>query len=230
MFDATINTKKVYADKYLLAFAIKLSNKAKKVQGSGGILAVALLDMFKKQQSNDKMKKIINHQTQVEAEKQKQVAIDEFIDKSREKNEWFYLASSHNDCAIDHKPYQGHLYADAKAPKEALEYAKSRGLYTIQWVMDAPAWFITRPNCRHYFVSLTLEEVMHKSLKRLKRKYKTHSLEGNRDFQTPAKIAVEEYEDRLKMLRALYAEYPTDKLKAEILKVKLLLDKWKKLI
>lgn len=228
LYDATINRKTVYADKYLLAYAIKLSNKAHKIDADSGILAVALLDLFKA--NNDKAKKVINHQVQRGAEEEKNSAINDFIKSSRDNGEWFYLASSHNDCAKDHVPYQGRLYVDEKAPKEAIDYARSKGLYTVQWVMGDPAWFITRPHCRHYFVSLTLDQVRGKSNKALKRKYKTHSDIGNKDFQTPPKAAVAEYEDRLKMLKALYREHPSDKLKAEILKTKLLLDKWKKLI
>lgn len=232
LYDATINQKKQYQDKYLLGFAIKLANKAKKVNVKTGLgldyLAVALFDMFKKDKSNDKAKKLINYQIGSEAEKEKMSVLNEFITDSRSNKEWFYLASSHNDCAKDHLPYQGRLYVDEKAPEEVIKYAHDRGLYTVQWVMDAPAWFITRPNCRHYFVSLRLDQVKGKSLKRLKRKHKTHTKEGNRDFQTPRKIAIEEYEDRLKMLRALYREYPTPKLKAEILKTEMLLNKWKK--
>ncbi len=231
LFDATINLKPAYQSKYLLGFAIKLTNKAKKLpEKGGGALALALFSLFHKGQYNDKAKKIINHTTQTEAEKEKQGAIDDFMDASRLKGEWFYLASSHNDCAEDHKPYQGRLYVDKEAPKEAIDYAHDRGLYTVQWVMGAPAWFITRPHCRHYFVSLSLEQVKGKTLKKLKRKYKTHTKVGNKDFQTPAKAAVEEYEDRLKLLRALYAQYPTDKLKAEILKAEMLVKKWKKLL
>ena len=137
------------------------------------------------------------------------------------------MASSHNDCAADHKPYQGRLYVDEKAPKEVIDYAKSRGLYTVQWVMDGPAWFITRPNCRHYFVSLKLDQVKGKSDKKLTKKYKTHSVEGNRDFQTPRSRAIEEYTDRLRMLKSLYWEHKTQKLKNEIVKTELLIKKWK---
>lgn len=229
MYDATINTKAPYRDKVLLAFAIKTANKAKKVSAENvGLLAIALFDLFKNQHSNDKAKKIINHQVSVEAEKEKNGTLDQFIKDSRSNGEWFYLASSHGDCAKDHKPYQGRLYVDEKAPQDVIDYARSRGLYTLQWVMDAPAWFITRPNCRHYFVSLPLDQVQGKSLKALRRKHKTYTKEGNRDFQTPAKAAVEEYEDRLKMLKALYREHPTPTLKAEITKTELLIKKWKK--
>lgn len=228
MYDATINRKTPVSDKYLLAFAIKLTNKAHKIQAeSSGLLAIALLDLFKRDNSNEKAKKVINHQTQRRAEEEKEVAIDDFIDKSRDNGEWFYLASSHDDCAADHKAYQGKLYVDEKAPEDVIEFARKRGLYTVQWVMNGPAWFITRPNCRHFFVSLTLKQVMKNSVKKLKKRYNTHSMEGHKALATPKTEAIAEYEDRYKLLKKLYNEYPTDNLKAEILKVKLLLEKWK---
>lgn len=231
LFDATINQKPQYQNKYLLAFAIKLSNKAKKVQATGGLdLAIGLFDLFHKDNSNEKAKKIINHQVQLEAEKEKQGALDDFMEASKENGEYFYLASSHGDCAEDHKPYQGRLYVDRDAPEEAMDYARSRGLYTVQWVMGAPAWFITRPHCRHYFVSLPLEKVKGKSLKKLSRKYHTYTKKGDLDFQTPAKAAIEEYTDRLRMLRALYEIHPTEKLKKEIMKTEMLIKKWKKVL
>lgn len=229
MYDATINKKTPYSDKYLLAYALKLTNKAKKVSADGsGLLAIALFDLFKRDKSNEKAKKIINQRTQTVAEREKEDAIDNFIDKSRDNGEWFYLASSHDDCAADHLAYQGKLYVDEKAPEDVIEYARKKGLYTVQWVMNGPAWFITRPNCRHFFVSLTLKQVMKNSVKKLKKRYNTHSMEGHKALATPKTEAIAEYEDRLKLLKKLYNEYPTDTLKAEILKTEMLLKKWKK--
>jgi len=230
LYDATINTKPQYADKFVLGMAIKLSNKAKKVSvPSGGteLLAVALLDLFLKNHSNDKFKKLINHEVMEESEKNKGVIINDYIKTSRDHGKWFYLASSHGDCAEDHKDYQGRLYIDRNAPEEAMNYARSRKLLSLQWVMDGPVYFVTRPNCRHYFVALTEEEVRGKTLKKLKRKYKTHNREGDTHFATPRSEAIKEYTDRLKMLKAMYNEYPTDKLKAEILKTEMLVKKWK---
>ena len=218
----------MYQDKYLLAFAIKAANKAKKQVGASmDILAIALFDLFQREKFNDKAKKLINYQVDKDAEVEKDKKINEFIDTSRKNGEYFYLASSHGDCAEDHKPYQGKLYVDEKAPQEVIEYAKSRNMWTVQWVMGKPAWFITRPHCRHYFVSLTERQVRGRKTKNLIRKYKTHTKKGDCDFQTPAKAAVAEYEDRLKMLRYLYGIYKTQKLKNEILKTELLLKKWK---
>ena len=228
LYQATINEKPVYQDKFLLGFAIKLSNKAKKINAAGlDLLAVALLDLFIRDKSNEKAKKVINHRIDTAAENQKLEKLDDFIKDSKENNKWFYLASSHNDCAEDHKPYQGRLYVDRDAPEEIIDYARSRGLYTMQWVTGKPVWFVTRPYCRHYFVSLSLDEVKNKSLKKLRHKNKTHTKVGNLDLQTPAKRAVEEYTDRLKLLRALYREFPSRKLKNDINKTELLIKKWK---
>ena len=221
LYDATISKDVKYMDKYLLGVAIKTANKAKKIETDLDALIVLFMEQSKIG------KKVINHEVGKEAEKEKIEKLDTFIDKSRDKEERFYLASSHDDCAKDHKERQGRLYVDEKAPDDVIKYAKSRNLYTLQRVIGKPVWFITRPNCRHYFVSLNLGQVDGKSLKKLKRKYKTHVKEGDRDFQTPRKIAIEEYEDRLKMLEALYREYQTPKLKAEIQKTRLLLRKWK---
>ena len=228
LYDATINAKKVEPDKFLLGMMLKLSNRARKISAeSEGLLAVLLFDLFRSNKVNDKAKKIINHDSMEKTEKQKQVAVKDYIEESRDLGKWFYLASSHNDCAEDHLDYQGKMYIDNQAPDEIKIYAMNHGYKTIQWVMDSPAWFITRPNCRHYFVSIPTEKVYKYKIKTLKRKYKTHNKEGDRDFATPASIAIEEYTDRLRFLKALYAEYPIEKIKNEILKTEMLLRKWK---
>lgn len=203
---------------------IKLSNKAHKLSAPNGeLLSALLLKTF----SNETAKKLINHEVTKRAEQRKGEAIDGFIEGSRKRSEWWYLASSHYDCADDHKPYQARLYIDEKAPEEELKQARSMGIYTVQWVMGGPAWFITRPNCRHYFVSLTSDKVKNKSVKSLIKKYKTHSIEGDYTLKTPRRIAIEEYTDRIRYLRALYREYPTKHLKTEINKAEMLLEKWK---
>ena len=186
-----------------------------------------MLDLFQRDKTNEKAKKIINYRVDTEAEREKDLAIDDFITASRKNGEWFFLASSHGDCAEDHKAYQGRLYVDEKAPDDVIQYAKQRGLWTVQWVMGKPAWFVTRPHCRHYFVSLTEKQVRGKTNKKLTRKYKTYSKKGDYDFQTPAKAAVAEYTDRLHMLKYLYGIYKTQKLRNEILKTEMLLKKWK---
>lgn len=227
LLKSTINQKKVFA------FMVKVANKAvktvnPKVETSAN--AVMLLYLFNREHYNSKVKKVINKEVTDDAEAGKQVAIADYIDKSRSGERWFYLASSHSDSAADHAPYQGKVYYDDKAPADIREYAEKHRMRSIQWVMDGPVWFITRPNCRHFFKSLPLDVVKKYSAKELTRRYHTHRKTGDRSLATPAKIAVEEYEDRLKMLEGMYQEYKTEHLRREIQKVKLLIKKWKKLL
>lgn len=229
----TINSK--VFDKKLFAIMVKTADRAKKLDKGAGAyyslgldyLAVGLLDLFEKSQISTKAKKIINHDLMEEAEKEKQKVTLDYIQENRQNGVCFYLASSHNDCAKDHLDYQGKMYVDRYHPRELTQYIHNHNIRTIQWVMGKPVWFITRPNCRHYFVAIPTEQVLRKSMKKLKKKYKTHAKEGDRDLQTPAKIAIEEYEDRLKMLEFLYAKYKTQKLRDKILKTRMLLRKWK---
>lgn len=210
-------------DKYLLGFMIKLTNKACKSDDGIEFLVAGIYEM------SLKAIKIINHEISKKAEREKIDTIDKFIEDSRKHNEWFYLASSHNDCAADHKAYQGRLYVDEKAPADVIEYAKNRGLYTVQWVLGSPAWFVTRPNCRHYFVSLSQRQVNNKTDKKLTKIHRTHSMEGHKELQTPRRIAIDEYKDRLRLLLGLYSVKKTDELKIKILKTKLLVEKWQNL-
>ena len=203
----------------LFKFAIKVANRADKInkKQEDSLIALALLDLFNKKQVNNNAKKVINEQLRKEQDNEKNHIIRDYVKSS---DAIFYLASSHNDCAEDHKPYQGKIYVDEKYKKDYPQFK------TIQWVMGSPVYFVTRPYCRHYFVKIT-EEDAKKSLKFLKNKYKTHSEVGDRSFSTPIRQAIEQYEDRLAMLKALYAKFKTEKLKNMILKTEMLLKKWK---
>lgn len=105
----------------------------------------------------------------------------------------FYLASSHNDCAEDHLDYQGKVYVDEKWEScitdtsiklEIRKYINAHNVKTFQWVIGKPVWFITRPNCRHYFKSIDTEEVLNKSVKDLIKNHKMHSKIGKSDTQS----------------------------------------------
>lgn len=227
IYQMTIQIPKMYL------FMEKISNKLSKItdknktkSDNADVIVLFLLHNH----INDAAKKIINHEITEKAEKSKQKIIKDYIKDNRLNEKWFYLASSHNDCAEDHIPYQGKMYYDEKAPEEVLKFARKNHYHSIQWVMDAPAWFITRPNCRHFFKALSTEVVMKYDLKELIRRYKTHRSEGDRDLSTPRHVVIKEYEDRLKMLEGLYSKHPTEKLRREIQKIKLLIKKWKNIL
>lgn len=219
----TINNKK------MTKFMVKVADKSVKVVKNNATKdenGVILLLLFNKQRYNSKCKKIINQEVNEIAENQKETVIKQYIKDSEDHNKWIYLASSHEDCALDHKPYQGKLYYDDKAPINIANYCRNKGMMSIQWVMDKPAWFITRPNCRHFFVALNKDVVDKYSLKELQRRYKTHGMTGDKTLKTPRTLAIEEYKDRLKLLEMMYSKHPTEHLRREIQKIKLLLRKW----
>lgn len=227
LLKATLNQKRIFA------FMVKVANRAVKTvnpKAETSANAVLLLFLFNKQHYNSKIKRVINKELVDKAEDRKQKVVSDYIDKSRDAEKWFYLASSHNDCAADHLDWQGKIYYDAKAPDDIVRYAKRHGYQTIQWVMDAPVYFITRPNCRHFFRAFPINIVKQYSAKQLTKRYKMHRMDGDKSLATPQKVAVEEYEDRLKMLESMYREQPTVHLRREIDKTRLLIKKWKKLL
>lgn len=237
LYDSTVNSKVV--DKKLLTFAGKTATKLKKLdKGAGKYIGIGLAGLANILISelidkglDEKMKKIINSSTRDEAERKKGQIIEENIKENRKQGKVFYLASSHNDCAIDHKPYQGKIYVDKDWKQYDYDgligkYINNHNIKTVQWVMGEPAWFITRPNCRHYFISLKTDDILNKSVKKLKEDNNSHSKEGDREYQTPRKMNLEKYKEKLRTLEALYAKYPTEKLKRMIDKVKMLIQRY----
>lgn len=80
----------------------------------------------------------------------------------------FYITSFYGDCAPDHADYQGRIYVDEKweslAPKDRLDeirsYIDSNKLMTVQEVSEKDPFLTTRPNCRHYFQYISIDEVL----------------------------------------------------------------------
>lgn len=80
----------------------------------------------------------------------------------------FYITSFYGDCAPDHADYQGRIYVDEKwesmCPKDRLEevrnYIDSNKLMTVQEVSEKDPFLTTRPNCRHYFQYISIDEVL----------------------------------------------------------------------
>lgn len=197
--------------------------------------------------------KKINYEIANEQEgKDKDKALQDELARNRmlENPKVLYLASAHADSASDHKPYQGLIYVDKKwrtiiknseTRKAVGEYIIKNNIMTFQWVIGKPVWFITRPNCRHYFKSLSLNEVLGNSLDDLLRKHKmTRQVGRRKDLQTIKHITkkewytienvesmISQYEERLKYHESLYKEKQSNLLFNAIQKDKLLIKKWK---
>ena len=231
LFDVTINPNKV-----LIAYMVKLSNRVKKLDkgvgqyyGTGGldVLAVAILQLFNKQAVNYAASKIIHTEVRKYESEQKIQILDNQWKENRKTGKIFYVASSHKDSAKDHEPWQGKLYVDRywhnyDTDGELGKFIRDNNIKTVQWVTGKPVWFITRPNCRHYFETYTFEQI-------LNGKYTVpHRKIGDKRLQTPRDSNISYYEDRLRLLQELYKKHPTDILRRQIEKTKLLIAKWKK--
>lgn len=178
---------------------------------------------------------------------EKDKMIDNIIANARDNSMVFYLASEHEDCAKDHRDYQGKMYVDENwksytDSEEVQAYVQQHNVKTIQWVMGKPVWFITRPNCRHYVRQLETEEVLQHSAKSLINKYNMHRQVGQRGgMQTlrhPTKATwykeraniegiIAKYNERLAMHEQMYRQFKCDDLQKMIKKDKMLIKKWK---
>lgn len=93
---------------------------------------------------------------------------ENLIESGHEAGVVFYIASFYGDCAKDHADFQGKIYYDSNwkdnAPKDRIDeiqnYIDSKGLKSVQEIMDAPVYLTTRPNCRHYFTAIDIESVL----------------------------------------------------------------------
>ena len=84
------------------------------------------------------------------------------IEAGTDVGQVFYFCDTYGDCAPDHADYQGkYYYNDAvNIPKNVQEYIDSNGIMSMQEVRDSDPWLTTRPNCRHAFHAVPLDEVM----------------------------------------------------------------------
>lgn len=162
-----------------------------------------------------------------------------FIKKNQENLENyspFFLCSVHTDCSSDHKDAQGKVYIDEdwkkfvndlEIRKKISAYVKNRKIVSVQEVCSAPVYLITRPNCRHYFKNLPIDEVLSSSAKSLVRR---HEMYYDKEYSvTPTKSVLNRYMKRLNIENELRKVLDTPKLSEDIKKDKQLIRKWKKM-
>ena len=271
LYNQTIQ-KGVLKDAKALDYAIKLTNKlGKKLPQEthilqvaklkynddtldiGGALSMILFDELKNLNAYENLKKATNQKTNdIEAEFKEEVIKDTIeYNRGLDTPKVFYLASSHNDCAKDHKIAQGKIYIDEawenyitseKLKKQIKEYIAKHHTQTIQYIMGDPVWFITRPNCRHYFVAIKTKEAIKVSSKRLSSRYKTDTAISNRQYlqtlrsggdrkiigeKRNAELMIQKYEERLKYHLALKQVKNNLLVRKSIVKDKMLIAKWK---
>lgn len=241
LYQIRFNQKLPVSDK-AIRLAIQFYNrieKRKRVYDKNGVLivgSVAAAYLIHHYNVSDNIKTVIFEEQRKQVGETKEAIIMSDIQDNRENGIYFYLCSRHDDCAKDHVDYQGKLYIDAYCQdEEALKFAKKHNLKQYQWVIDAPVYMVTRPNCRHYFKALSLAEVMGSSVKDLIKKYDmTHKIGPRTGVQTlrtkgqKVEYVIKSYEDRLRVHNMMYKIRPNDFLKSAIDKDHLLIKKWKK--
>ena len=132
----------------------------------------------------------------------------------------FYIAAYFGDCAKDHVEYQGKIYVDknweSNAPKDRLEeirsYINSHDVKTVQEVMEPPARFTTRPNCRHYFQYIDIDSVLG-----AKNNDDVNKLRAERNLNFNGKYKPEKYEalQKQRLNERKIREYKAELFKAE---------------
>ena len=146
-------------NKPLLAYMVKLSHRVHKLDkgagnyyGTGGldILAVAILNMFRDKQVNERSTVLINSEVRKFESENKAEIISNAFKENRKNGKIFYVASQHADSAKDHAPWQGKIYVDRfwhnyDTDGSIGDYIRRNGIRTVQWVTGKPVWFITRP-------------------------------------------------------------------------------------
>lgn len=231
LLKVTINPNKL-----LLGYMLKLANRVKKLDkgagqyyGTGGldVLAVAILQLYSKQAVNYAASKVVHYEVRKYESEQKEIILNDTFKENRANGRIFYVASKHADSAADHKPWQGLVYVDRywhnyDTDGRLGKYIRDNNIRTVQWVTGKPVWFITRPNCRHYFTTYSIDEILGGKFSVPNRKI------GDRRMQTPREANLQYYQDRLRLLYTMYNKYKTDLLKRQIDKTRLLITKWKK--
>jgi hypothetical protein len=103
----------------------------------------------------------------------------------QDEDQIFFICSQHEKPAKDHADYQGKIYVDEKwrsiivnkeVQMQVEKYINAHNVKSLQWVTNRPVWFITRPNCRHYFKVMDTEEVLKTSRTKLLDKYESSKL------------------------------------------------------
>ena len=158
----------------------------------------------------------------------------------------FFLCDAHVPCAKDHEMYQGRVYIkenwelDVDDPATAAKinaYLHNHPLMktqTLEWVVgeksenkDPSPYLITRPNCKHHMIPVSIDEVLHSSTKKLLMKHKL--IYKHQEERNDADRYYRAYKERSETLRDLWKVMPNESLAKEIAETNKLRQKWARL-
>ena len=206
--------------KNCLNLAHLLANKLKQdtQETDGIILATLLMKRFEKLKVYERFIKLVNQEVRNKEASVKERIIKQFTSYGIENREHFALVSKHLDSAIDHEDYQGKLYLLTNDLQESeLLLANKLGINkTLYSVTQDKPYLITRPNCRHYFITLSESDIGNKSVDTLLKENKMITKVGSRvikNLRNNTSIKLNYYKELYKVRKIPYLAKRIKKLK-----------------
>lgn len=206
--------------KSCLNLARFLVNKLKQdtQETDGIILATLLMKRFEKLRVYQRFISLVNQEVRNKEASVKERVIRQLTSYGIENREHFALVSKHLDSAIDHADYQGKIYLLTNDLQESeLLLAKKLGINkTLSSVMHDKPYLITRPNCRHYFITLSESDIGSKSVDTLLKENKMITKVGSRvikNLRNNTSIKLNYYKELYKVRKTPYLASRIKKLK-----------------
>lgn len=196
--------------------ASKLKQDTKETDGI--ILATLLMKRFEKLRVYQRAISLVNQEVRNKETSVKERVIRQLTSYGIENREHFALVSKHLDSAIDHIDFQGKLYLLTNDLQESeLLLAKKIGINkTLASVMHDKPYLITRPNCRHYFITLSESDIGNKSVDILLKENKMITKVGSRvikNLRNNTSIKLNYYKELYKVRKIPYLAKRIKKLK-----------------
>ena len=184
----------------------------------GIILATLLMKRFEKLRVYQRFISLVNQEVRNKEASVKERIIRQLTSYGIENREHFALVSKHLDSAIDHIDFQGKLYLLTNDLQESeLLLASKLGITrTLASVMHDKPYLITRPNCRHYFITLSESDIGSKSVDTLLKENKMITKVGSRvikNLRNNTSIKLNYYKELYKVKKIPYLAKRIKKLK-----------------
>ena len=184
----------------------------------GIILATLLMKRFEKLRVYQRFISLVNQEVRNKEASVKERVIRQLTSYGIENREHFALVSKHLDSAIDHIDFQGKLYLLTNDLQESeLLLASKLGITrTLASVMHDKPYLITRPNCRHYFITLSESDIGSKSVDTLLKENKMITKVGSRvikNLRNNTSIKLNYYKELYKVRKIPYLAKRIRKLK-----------------
>lgn len=196
--------------------ASKLKQDTKETDGI--ILATLLMKRFEKLRVYQRFIHLVNQEVRNKEASVKEKIIRQLTSYGIENREHFALVSKHLDSAIDHLDFQGKIYLLTNDLQESeLLLANKLGINrTLSSVMHDKPYLITRPNCRHYFITLSESDIGSKSVDTLLKENKMITKVGSRvikNLRNNTSIKLNYYKELYKVRKIPYLAKRIKKLK-----------------